>query len=106
MSNATEACGACGWRSVPLRPSIVWRVANLTIWVVTMLLVFGSSLIGPAIMIILPLLLVAGSALGYTADRATREPLCPHCERVMRPAAPGAPPRDIHLPEGSSSAHA
>lgn len=83
-------CAHCHASAV-VRPSAFWRIAHVAAWGYVVASVFGASLFGPLIVVLLPGLFLGGMCLvGETHRRASEPPACGACGRI----AGAAPERD------------
>lgn len=83
LSSESRFCRSCD-RQVTSKPRL--RFAPLAIVMVTALvlvMVGFSALIGPFIMFTVPLIMIAGFAIGPLVAIANEPPTCPHCEREL-----------------------
>lgn len=83
LGSESRFCRSCD-RQVNSKPRV--RFAPLGIAFVTALvlaMIGFSALIGPFIMFTVPLILIAGFAIGPLVALANEPPTCPHCEREL-----------------------
>lgn len=83
-SSSVRYCRPCG-TEVVARPRARFSGVGLALVItLTLVLIAFSSLIGPFIMFTVPLILVAGFAIGPLVSLVTAPDTCPECRRELR----------------------
>ena len=89
----SNRCSSCHRDSV-VRPSAAWKLALVGGYVVLGVMVFGAALLGPTIMVVLPLLVGTGlGLLPFLHERAGAPATCTACGKYQ-PAEPGTEVED------------
>lgn len=88
MREHTVHCEACEADVVALRPSPLWKLANVGVW--AFIIVAGPfvAVMPPLNLVTIPIFFFAASAMvGYVSNELARAPSCSRCGRDVLPAA-------------------
>ncbi len=93
-----QDCPCCHRPGTVERRSGWWRVALVAGYILFSMMVFGSALLGPTSMAVLPFLLATGlGLLPYLHDKVSDPPTCSACGRIAIVAVAAAPARVEHV---------
>ena len=85
-------CPHCHARGAVRRPSRLWRLAVGASWLTLGGAVMLSSLIGPFIVFVGPVLALSGAGLlAFVHGKAGEPPTCSACDKIALPAPAGLP---------------
>lgn len=78
-----RVCSACGTDAPSVRPSRLWTVAVIAVWLSMPAMVGAAALTGVMIVAFGPLVFMVGAGLlGPLHEKAFQPPRCAHCGRV------------------------
>lgn len=84
MNDPHVECPCCHRRGTVVRPSRAWMLALAMAYAAFAVMIFGAGLLGPTIMVVLPLLAAYGlGVLPYVHARASAPTVCVACDRIV-----------------------
>lgn len=99
---SSVSCPHCGALAVR-RPSPLWRLAVVPAWIVSGLMVLGAGMIGPFILVVVPLLFAGGVGLLSTVHaQASAPPECEACGKIAIRAVGRVPAARAHAVGGNA----
>lgn len=86
-------CSRCHRSGTVVRPSSAWTAALLLAYAVFVVMIFGAGLLGPTIMVVIPLLAAFGlGVLPFVHARVGAPASCTACGTIADPSAASREP--------------